>query len=112
VEPINHKKIVRDLLEYYVSLGQSQRTEENPAFVLVDKNETHFQWMRLGWKDGRRVYGCIMHLEVKNGKIWVHQDGTDLDPVGAMLEQGVPPSDIVLAFHPPYARHHTGFAVG
>jgi hypothetical protein len=112
MESLNYKKMVQDLLEYYVSLGQQFRKEENQAFVLVDATQTHFQWIRLGWKDQRRVYGCIMHFEVKNGKIWVHQDGTDLDPVGALLEQGVPQSDIVLAFHPPSARHLTGFAVG
>ena len=111
MESLNYPKMVRDLLEYYVSLGASHRTEENPAFVLVDASNSHFQWMRLGWQGDQRVYGCVLHLEVKDHKIWVHQDNTDLDPVGALLEQGISASDIVLAFHPPYARHYTGFAV-
>ncbi len=112
MESVKLRQIVRELLEYYVSLGASHRTQDNPAFVLVDKDENHFQWMRLGWLGQRRVYGCVMHLEVKDNKIWVHQDNTDLDPVGALLERNILPSDIVLAFHPPYVRKDTGFAVG
>jgi hypothetical protein len=106
-----YRKILKNLLEEYTALGAKQRTGEHEAFVLVDEAQNHFQWMHTGWREPHPMYGCVMHFEIKNGKIWVHQDNTDFDPVGALLEAGIPQSDIVLAFHAPSTRIHTGFAV-
>ena len=35
---------------------------------------------------------------------------TEADIVDSLVERGVPPEDIVLAFHPPEMRHYTEFA--
>jgi hypothetical protein len=107
-----YRTILKKLLENYIAQSASNRSSTNEAFILIDKDENHFQWMHTGWREPYPMYGCVMHFEIKNNKIWVHQDNTDLDPVGALLEAGIPESDIVLAFHAPSIRIHTGFAVG
>ena len=58
-----------------------------------------------------RNHGCIVHLEIINGKIWIQRDGTEDGIAADLLAAGVPKSDIVLAFHPPEIRQHTDFAV-
>ena len=58
-----------------------------------------------------RNHGCIIHLEIINGKIWIQRDGTEDGIATDLLAAGVPKSDIVLAFHPPEIRQHTDFAV-
>ncbi|KAF3885538.1 hypothetical protein DA73_0400008760 [Tolypothrix bouteillei VB521301] len=40
-----------------------------------------------------------MHLEIKDSKIWIQHDGTEVGIATLLLEQGVPKEDIVLGFH-------------
>jgi hypothetical protein len=44
-------------------------------------------------------------------KIWIEEDMTEDGIATYFLEQGVPREDIVLAFHPPFIRPLTEFAV-
>jgi len=44
-------------------------------------------------------------------KIWIEEDMTEDGIATYFLEQGVPREDIVLAFHPPFMRPLTEFAV-
>lgn len=46
-----------------------------------------------------------------NGKLWIQHDGTEDGIANRLVELGVPKSDIVLAFHPPYKRPYTDFAI-
>lgn len=53
----------------------------------------------------------IFCLSIKDGKFWIHWDGTEEGIATELVEMGVPKEDIVLAFHAPYKRPYTGFAV-
>lgn len=46
----------------------------------------------------------IFHLQLKDGKIWIHEDLTDPGIKVLLMEKGVPASDIVLGFIPSYER--------
>jgi hypothetical protein len=52
-----------------------------------------------------------MHIDIKDGKIWIQHDGTEVGIATLLLEQGVPANDIVLGFHTPFMRQFTEFAV-
>jgi hypothetical protein len=80
--------------------------------VVVDPDRDHFQLLNVGWDGDRRVHGTVLHLDLIDGKIWVQHDGTDRPVVEALEAAGVPKEDIVLAWHPPYLRELTGYAVG
>ncbi len=71
----------------------------------------HYQLVYAGWKNRRRRYGCVLHLDIKDGKIWIQHDGTEIGIANELVNLGVPKDDIVLAFHEPFARPYTGFAV-
>jgi hypothetical protein len=53
-----------------------------------------------------------MHLDIKDGKIWLQWNGTEDDIAAELMSMGVAKQDIVLGFHTPYARQFTDFAVG
>jgi hypothetical protein len=67
--------------------------------------------LAVGWEGIKRVHGCIVHVEIINGKVWIQQDGTEDGIAGELLEKGIPDSDIVLGFRPAELRQYTGFAV-
>ncbi|PIF02862.1 MAG: XisI protein [Desulfococcus sp.] len=79
---------------------------------ISDIENNHYQLVHAGWHETERLYGCIMHLEIKDGKIWIQYDGTETGIADELAELGVPKEDIVLAYHPPYKRPYTGFATG
>jgi len=51
-------------------------------------------------------------VEIKDDKIWIERDGTEIGVASELVAAGVPKQDIVLAFHAPYKRQFTEFAVG
>ncbi len=68
--------------------------------------------VHVGWSNKRRVYGCVLHVDIKNGKIWIQHDGTEGGIADELMDRGVPKHDIVLGFHSPFKRQFTDFAVG
>jgi XisI protein len=106
---INYQKIIRQLLERYATFVQPNQTEHLIQLVTDDE---HSQYLLInnGWINNRRNYGCFLHLSLRNHKIYVEFDGTEVGFTTYLLEAGVPPSDIVLAFHAPTKRPYTGFA--
>ena len=55
--------------------------------------------------------GRNLYVDIRDGKVWIQHDGTEDGIAYELLEAGIPHEHIVLAFHPPYARKHTPFAV-
>ena len=53
----------------------------------------------------------MLHLDIRDGKIWIQHDGTYDGIANALVEAGIPRDRIVLAFKPPDIRQYTGFAV-
>ena len=87
---------------------------DDPIFTqtIFDEDSGNYLLMMNGWEGEHRFYACLIHIEVKpDGKIWVHQDNTDLIVVDQLLEKGVPKKDMVLGFHAPIMRGDTEFAV-
>jgi hypothetical protein len=67
----------------------------------------------VGWRYSiTRIYGCIIHVDIINNKIWVQHDGTEEEIADKLLGRGVPKQDIVLAYHAPHVRQYTEFALG
>ncbi len=58
------------------------------------------------------VYGTIIHVDIRDGKIWIQRDFTEEGVASELVDLGVPKTDIVLGFKPPYMRQFTDFASG
>ena len=80
-------------------------------YVIVDRSLNHFILMREGWLGKQRFHGPVVHAEIRDGKIWIHYDGIEESVTEELVEAGISKDCIVLAFHPPYVREHTGYAV-
>lgn len=105
----NYRQLIRRLLDEYVSYKPAYGNIDSE--VIVDETQNHFQLMRVGWLNKKRVHGAIIHVDIIKNKIWIQYDGTDRPIADELLKAGVPKDDIVLGFHPEYLRQYTGFAV-
>lgn len=105
-----YRTYIKQLLSEYASLSPSN--DEAETELVFDIERDHYQVVHTGWENRRPMYGCVLHLDIKGGKICIHHDGTEIGIADELVKLGVPKSDIVLAFHEPLVRQYTGFAVG
>jgi len=89
-----------------------RNAEEYEVQTIFDDQQDHYQLLYVGWRGNKRDFGCILHLDIKCGKIWIQHDGTEEGIANRLVEMGVPNQDIILAFHDPYIRQFTDFGTG
>jgi len=107
-----YRDIIKEIFTHY---AQTRIPNNNidPGYQLIfDDTNDHYLLYKTTWKEElRRVHFCIFHIDIINEKLWVQEDATDFDLVGELELKGIAKSDIVLAFHAPYKRQYTGYAV-
>lgn len=104
-----YRQTIETVLSEYAAITYSYAPIE--AEVVFDRTRDRYLWMDVGWDKDRRVHGCLVHIDLIDGKIWIQRDGTE-DGIAADLERaGIPKEDIVLGFRPPELRPYTGYAV-
>ena len=79
---------------------------------VFDNERDHYQRISIGWNKQKRIYSPMMHLDIKNEKIWIQENTTEVDIASELIEMGVPKQDITIGFHYPKMRQLTDFAVG
>jgi hypothetical protein len=99
------KRIITDYARHRPPYGKIE------SEVILDPQRDHYELMRVGWEDVRRVHSSLIHLDIIDGKVWIQYDGTENGIADELVEAGIPPQQIVLGFHSPDERQYTGFAV-
>jgi hypothetical protein len=103
-----YRQVIEKILGDYARIPYSHGDIQSQT--IFDRENDHYVLMDLGW-DGRRVHGCLVHVDIINGKFWIQRDGTEYGIARELEDAGVPKDHIVLAFRPPDIRQHTGYAV-
>jgi XisI protein len=105
---LNYRELIQQILKGHAVNHLNTDTELQ---LLFDTNFDHYQVLHLGWQDLKRVYGCIIHVDIKDSKFWIQRDGTEIGVANELVSAGVPKQDIVLAFKAPYKRKYTEYAL-
>ncbi|OUL20976.1 XisI protein [Nostoc sp. RF31YmG] len=105
----NYRRIIKYVLVPYIQIPYSYAAIE--CKTVFDTENDSYLLVTLGWDCVKRIHGCLVHIDIIDGKIWVQRDDTE-DGVTYELEAaGIPKDKIVLGFHPQDVRQHTGYAV-
>lgn len=105
-----YRTCIQQILKQYA--GYSPSNDEIETVVITDTEHDHYQLIHIGWNRNRRVHGCVFHIDIKQGKVWIQYNGTDRHIAEELVELGIPKDDIVLGFQTPYRRQFTKYAVG
>jgi len=114
-------QVYMDKLEYWRQLIQQVLTEYSrikpvngdiEVVTIFDLESDRYQLVYMGWENRVRLYGCSIHVDLKDGKIWIENDSTEVGIANELVERGIRRSDIVLAYQAPYLRQFTQFAIG
>jgi hypothetical protein len=106
----NYRQIVQRLLNDYTrfkpAVGEVER------YTSFDIPNDHYHLFTIGWNKQKRIYGCLIHIDILDGRLWIQYDGTEDGIANDLVRLGVPKADIVLGFQSPYMRQFTEFAAG
>ncbi|ETX00458.1 MAG: hypothetical protein ETSY1_11130 [Candidatus Entotheonella factor] len=80
------------------------------AQTLFDRERDHYQMIYVGWHGRKRIFGPVLHIDIRDHKIWIQWNGTEDDIAAELVALGVPKHDIVLGFHSPVMRPFTEYA--
>ncbi|MEH2437549.1 MAG: XisI protein [Nostoc sp.] len=105
----NYRRIIKEVLVPYTKIPYSHAAIE--CKVVFDTENDSYLLITLGWDGVKRIHGCLVHLDIIDGKIWVQRDDTEDSVTYELIAAGIPKEKIVLGFHPPNVRQHTGYAI-
>ena len=109
MDTLDFQSIIKETLIAYTKIPYSYGEIEYRT--VFDSENDNYCVVTLGWHGPKRIHGCLIHIEIINGKIWVQRDDTEYGVTYDLEEAGIPKDKIVLGFHPPNVRKHTGYAV-
>ena len=107
--------LYRQLIQQSLEQRAKLRSKNDPveSQTIFDPQSDRYLLINVGWKNSNtRIYGCVLHVDIRGGKIWVQHDGTEDAIADQLVTLGVPKQDIVLAYHAPYVRQYTEYAIG
>lgn len=104
-----YREIIERILREYAAIPYAHGEIERQT--VFDRENDHYLLMIVGRENIRRVHGCLIHVDIINGKFWIQRDGTEYGIARDLLDAGVPKDHIVLAFRAPEVRPYTDFAV-
>ena len=105
----HYRQLIRTIL---AEQAQPDNHEDDvEPTIICDTEGDHYQLAYIGWEGQRRVFGILLHFDIKDGKIWLQYNGTELSIAKRLTDEGVPPTDIVIGFHSEFKRQFNGYAV-
>lgn len=105
----HYRDIIEKILMTYTTIPYAYgHIDIRPSF---DRTRDQYLVVNVGWDGERRVHGCLIHVEINNGKVWIERDGTEDGIANALVAAGIPKEHIVLGFRPAEMRPYTEFAV-
>ncbi len=100
-----YQQIIKTAIKNHHHPNRIHQYDEFESQVTFDDEHGHYYLINVGWNEYKRIFSCILHLDLKDDKVWIHQDWTE-GIVDDLLAMGVSKEDIVPAFHAPYKRKY------
>lgn len=104
-----YRQIVKQIISRHAQIRPALGTIE--IETIFDEQNDHYEMMYTGWEKYYRIHGSVLHIDIRNGKVWIQHDGIEGGVAEELVEAGIPRDQIVLGFQPPSMRQYTEYAV-
>ena len=104
----NYRQLIEQILAEHTRVPYAHGVID--IETVFDRQGDHYLVMLSGRDGIRRVHGCLIHLDIRGGKIWVQRDGTEYGVARELMDAGVPKDAIVLAFRAEEWERHREMA--
>jgi XisI protein len=107
---IKYQKAILDLFQEYDEFWGHSGGLENR--IVADTKRNAYVLISFGWQnDEKYTHLLCFHVEIINGKVWIHENNTEAMIADELVEKGVAKEDIVLGFLEPDILTHSDIAV-
>jgi hypothetical protein len=111
METLTYQQLIQNIIKNYAD-QHHQQSNQVESQIICDTKNNHYLLLYVGWEGEKNIYGCPIHVDIKDDKFWIHRDFTEQGIASQLLEAGVSKDNIVLAFRSPFNRQFTDFAKG
>lgn len=111
---MNKTKKYRTLIKEFLTGEAAKKPSNAPKLerqLIIDQAENQFLLLTMGWYEEAYKHYAVFHLELKEDKIWLHQNSTDIDIGEHFVKKGITKSEMVLGFLEPFERELSEYAV-
>ncbi len=94
-------KDIRDIIQRELTERAANTAANMPLVerqLIIDARRNQFVLLSVGWQKSKYIHQCLIHIQIKGKKVWIHEDLTDPGVYESLLENGVLPSNIALGF--------------
>ena|SRR5215813_8406762 len=102
------RKTIETVLLEYTKVPYAYGDIQTEA--VFDRKADHYLLMNVGWDNGMRIHGSLLHIDIIDGKVWIQRDGTEDGIAKELVKAGIPKDSIVLGFRPAEVRKYTDYA--
>lgn len=104
-----YRQIIENVLTKYTHIPYAYGDMRSKT--IFDRTADSYLLMTVGWNGVKRIHGCLIHLDIIDGKVWIQRDGTEYGIALELEAAGIPKNHIVLGFHSADVRPYTEYAV-
>ena len=79
--------------------------EVEPIFDMV---RDRYLLLSEGWRGQERLYGILIHLDIRSGKVWIQRNQTEIEIEDELLRLGIADGDVVRGLIPLEYRRLAG----
>ncbi|MEO0348662.1 MAG: XisI protein [Cyanobacteria bacterium P01_A01_bin.15] len=108
----DYRGLVEALLRELHRYDQSGQRGGVESQLVFDVEHNHYLLIDVGWEQKQFVYGTIVHIDIKDDKVWIQRNNTEFNLAERLVEHGIPKQNIVLGLHSPFMRQASDYAVG
>lgn len=72
--------------------------------IVFDTEHDRYLVIHNSWHNDSRTYGCAIHLDIIDGKVWIQHNSTEIAIDQELCDQGIAKEDVVLGFRSPGVR--------
>lgn len=106
-----YRQFVQEILTELHSYNQGNPQPGVDSQIILDTDRDHYLLLDVGWQDKKYIYAVFVHLDIKDGKIWIQRNNTEVNIAERLRERGVSPTDIILGVHSPFLRQFSGYGI-
>jgi hypothetical protein len=106
-----YRNLIKQLFQERAELMNRHPVSGLETLCVLDEAHDQYLVYTIGWSQGKRVQYVTLLARIRDGKIWIEEDGTEEGLANLLVGAGVPKEEIVLAFTPPELRAMTDYAL-
>lgn len=99
------KVILKVLADYAAITSPFMPDVENK--IIADSRSHHYQLVRMGWYKERHIHYTVFHFEIRDDKVWIHENRTDVKIDEELMINGIAQVDIISGLQHPAMRYLT-----